>query len=175
MSNSRITYQNWIVDLGRDPSLPVLPPITPEESNEIGVLQARVQQSLQCLSEDERELIRQFYYMGYSYRHISQKSGRAIYKLEAMHRRALRKLRNDLGEFIQSRFHIDLPAVAESVIECHICASPHRDEIDLLIAGRDQRATWRPVMNQLRREFDVDIRSPQMLIGHERYHMRRKD
>ncbi|RKX28267.1 MAG: hypothetical protein DRP47_04785 [Candidatus Zixiibacteriota bacterium] len=172
MSNNRIVFQNWIVDLGRDPSWQELPAMSSEEIGNTALLRARVQQALLCLSDGERELIEQFYYMGRSYREISERSGRAIYRLEAIHKRALRKLRNELRYFIQERFHLD-ETIERNISECPICNSPYRCDIDFVISQRDPTATWKPIMRYLRKKYNLDIRSPQTLIGHERHHMQR--
>lgn len=172
MSNNRIVYQNWIVDLGRDPSRKKSPEMTLEEAENTALLRVRVQEALQCLGNEEKELIEQFYYMGRSYREISECSGRAVYRLEAMHKQALRKLHNELRYFILDRFHIDKTDEG-NINKCPICNSPYRNDIDKLISQRDPTVTWKPVMCRLRKEYNIDIRAPQILISHERYHIQR--
>jgi DNA-directed RNA polymerase specialized sigma24 family protein len=122
VARKRIIFQNWIADLGFDPSdrsvgdpdskknWPEIsipdskknwPEISiedlPESSVQTGDTQASgrdetgsselrraVRAALDKLTEDEREFICQFYFMGRSYREISEESARAVYSLEAL-------------------------------------------------------------------------------------------
>ncbi|RKX24166.1 MAG: hypothetical protein DRP45_08815, partial [Candidatus Zixiibacteriota bacterium] len=101
-----------------------------------------------------------------SYRQISEKSGRAIHKLEAIHKRAVRKLRKELRQTVKELFDLN----GRSNHDCVICRSPHRAEIDKLIKQKMPEQTWRPVMKQIREAFGLKITTPQTLIGHRKYH-----
>ncbi len=192
MARKRIIFQNWIADLGFDPSdrsvsdpdskknwpeisiedLPESAVQTDERQpsgrDEIGSVElARaVQAALDKLTEDEREFVCQFYFMGRSYREISEESARAVYSLEALHRRAMKKLEKHLATFVKKRFGIENKVKRP----CIICQSPRLAEINKLIEQRDRTATWKPVIKRLGEEFGIDIKSPQLLIGHEKYH-----
>ncbi len=191
MSKSRISYQNWIVDIGYDPLMGLTPltgfnpqaalipvggwppvdiddselAVTPE-TGKVELIRRTVTSALESLNSNEREFIVRFHYMGQSYRRISEDSGRAIYKLAALHNRALRKLKAGLAPFVRQHFAIK----GESDTTCKLCRSPHREEIDRIIDSRNPESTWRPVIRQLRERFDIEISSPQLLIGHARYH-----
>jgi hypothetical protein len=179
MSSNRVIYQNWIADLGRDPDLKFDPDsrdhqqamsgstgreAAPDERLE--KIRTAVAAALDKLSENEREFIERYYFMGRSYREISELSGRAIHRLEALHQRAIKKLLKALSGLVNELYGLT-PARAPN---CPICASPERLEIDRLIASRDLTATWRPVMQLIAGRFGVTIRSPQTVIGHEKYH-----
>lgn len=193
MPRNRIVYQNWIVDLGYDPSLRNRTEIWHEGDTELISLdtpdaelidtetvshtdnmairiQQQVSRSLLCLTDEEREFITQFYFMGRTYKTISEKTGRAIYKLEALHKRALRKLKKELLPFVSKHWHITITKNQSNRNSCPICRSSYRNEIDQLIANRDKTKTWRPVLQILREQYGIIIRSPQILIGHEKYH-----
>ncbi|MEE8576402.1 MAG: hypothetical protein V3T31_04030 [candidate division Zixibacteria bacterium] len=182
MGGSRLVYQNWIVDLGRDPGR-----LSAEGSAHIGTenqdssgpscenentgllkteISRSVSEALSVLTESEREFVERFYLMGESYRTIAQLSGRAIHRLEAMHKRAIRRLRSELSEFVLEKFAIE----SKPVTDCIVCRSIHRDKIDRIIASRDPEGTWRPIIGQLKSDFDITIKTPQILIGHEKYH-----
>jgi hypothetical protein len=173
MSKSRISYQNWIVDIGFDPLLGPKPQTEqnpesglPPDAARVELIRQAVGSALDSLSSNEREFIVRFHYMGQSYSRISEDSGRAIYKLAALHNRALRKLKAELAPFVRQHFSIK----QESTPACMLCRSPYREEIDRIIDSRDPKSTWRPVIRQLRERFDIRIGSPQLLIGHARYH-----
>lgn len=170
MSPARLTFQNWIVALGRDPSIPPAGqavPAGPEgidnTDEEIGVA---VRRAIETLTEQEKFFIIRYYFMGQGYAHMSRFSGRAKHRLAAIHQRALRKLRTCLAGLVCRRYGIE----TEIQSDCVICQSPFRGEIDALIADRDQLRTWRPVIETLKSRYSLVIKSPQILIGHEKYH-----
>jgi hypothetical protein len=78
----------------------------------------------------------------------------------------MKKLEKHLAAFVKKRFGI----ANEVKRPCIICQSPRLAEINKLIEQRDKAATWKPVMKRLLEEFGIEIKSPQMLIGHEKYH-----
>jgi DNA-binding CsgD family transcriptional regulator len=181
MSPERVTYQNWIVDLGRDPSqAPDPDQISPQAtapttvSGAAGALESERQRlireavglALSKLSDNERELIEQYHYMGRSYQEIAERSGRTIHRLESLHRRALRKLRAALAPLVKRLYGLGVSTDPD----CPICTSPYRHEIDHLIRERQRFGTWRPIMRLLKSRFGLVIATPQTLIGHEKYH-----
>jgi len=194
MSGNRVVYQNWIVEMGFDPAQlkaigswddPLLESISLDEPSACAIsneesqrvieerektseIRSRVREALERLSMQEREFIAQFYFMGKSYREISEQSGRPIYKLEALHKRAVKKLKRELGGFVRERFGVETGSDAE----CLICRSPHVAEINRLISRRDKTTTWKPIIKTLRNKYGLKVSSPQMLIGHEKYHRR---
>ncbi|GAF80823.1 unnamed protein product [marine sediment metagenome] len=194
MSGNRVVYQNWIVEIGFDPAQlkaienwndpplesisldePSACAISDEESQRVieerektSEIRSRVRKALERLSVQEREFIAQFYFMGRSYREISEQSGRPIHKLEALHKRAVKKLKNELGGFVRERFGVETGSDAD----CLICRSPHLAEINRLISRRDKTTTWKPIIKTLRNKYGLKVSSPQMLIGHEKYHGR---
>ncbi len=194
MGSNRVVYQNWIVELGGDPERlrrsqrwdePRLESVSLDDPSAVGIsndqarrlgsddpatadIRARVRQAMEKLDDQEKEFVIQFYFMGRGYRQLSEKSGRPVHKLEALHKRAVKKLRKELVAFVQERFGLE----PEPTGGCAICRSPHVDEIDRIIRGRDRRATWRPVIKLLREVYGLKVSSPQILIGHEKYHSR---
>jgi len=193
MGRKRIIFQNWIVDLGRDPDLKhpqtgsfetvsidsgLLKKVSFQDPRDLTArkadreeLQAEVQKALEKLTEEEQEFIRQFHFMGKSYREISEQSGRAVYRLEALNRRAIKKLRKSLAGFVERRFNLKIEETPlDGSSNCPICSSPARKEIDRLISVRNLRQSWRPVIREIQIRHDLIIKSPQILIGHEKYH-----
>ncbi|HOP07458.1 MAG TPA: hypothetical protein PLF13_09220 [candidate division Zixibacteria bacterium] len=164
----RVIYRNWIVDLGRNPAAgPMIEPYPSPDAIAPPELIAEVDKALSRLTEEEREFVVRFYYMGESHGHLAGLTGRKVHKLESMHKRIMRKLRRLLSPFVCERYGIGV----EPGSTCVICRSPARDEIDTLIANRDRSRTWRPVIRKLRQRFGIRITSPQTLISHEQYHM----
>ena len=132
---------------------------------------AQVARALEKLTPDEKEFIERFYYIGQSYREISEKSGRAVYKLEAVHKRAIKKLKRELAPVVRKLYSLDIePSGAKSSRTCPVCNSPFKKDIDKLIAARDKKGTWRPVIKILKENYGLRIKTPQVLIGHEKYH-----
>jgi hypothetical protein len=187
MAGNRIIYQNWIAESGVDPARQRAASVEAESrasleemiengfdfsressqcTDQIDSLRDAVRRALDELEEDEREFVARFHFMGESYRQISESSGRAIHKLESLHKRAVRKLKRILAPLMVTRFEVKL---ADHLI-CPLCDSEDAEAIDLLIAGRDPHQTWRPVIGELKQKYNIVVRSPQLLIGHEKYH-----
>ncbi|MDF1545687.1 MAG: sigma-70 family RNA polymerase sigma factor [bacterium] len=182
MSQPRIIFQDWIVQLGYDPGHPRADAQSAESgefktssqlAEEIG---REVKKAMTRLAENEREFIRQYYYMGRTYQQIADATGRKLYRLEALHNRAVRKLKKQLTPFVKKRFgpldqfEQKQKTERESENNCPICKSGQRIKVDRIIAGRDKSETWRPVIQKLKAEFNICVSSPQQLIGHEKYH-----
>ncbi len=164
MSNNRIIYQNWIVDLGRDPDLPVSLNRASVSKNRID---NAVRAALDRLTDEEREFIIRFYFMGQTYQDLSEETGRAEHKLSSLHKNTVRKVRWLLEGFVTDKYGLKLGLAST----CPLCASKHAAEINELIANRDRTATWRGVIRHLKTRFGIVVRTPQLLIGHEKYHM----
>ena len=180
MSSSRIIYQNWIAEIGRDPEiLRSAPPDAPiacpgndrppgYAADEESVRQIRdaVSEAIASLNDDEREFVERHFFMGQTYVEIAEASGRRIHRLEALKKRAFKKLRRRLAGFVEDRFGLK----SKPEKDCPICRSENRPAIDRIIQARDPSATWRPVMRRLETGFGLKIGSPQILIGHQKYH-----
>ena len=144
----------------------------PESANEnvsnkdIEELKEVVRKALEKLTDNEREFITLFYYQGKTYREISRQSGISIYRLESLHRRALKRLKRELRSFVEKRYGITI----ETESSCPICKSPYREEIDKLINSRNPRDTWKTVIQEIKERYNLIIKTPQLLIGHEKYH-----
>jgi len=171
MAGKRTIYQNWIVEIGHEPG--VMPtdmtvePVFAEGASEADDPIAReVSAAIELLSAEEREFVIRFHFMGQGYKEISQLSGRAIYKLASIHKRAIKKLRLSLAGFVSARYGLKL----KRMTNCPICESTHRDQIEQVIATKTDESTWRPIIKALRERFDIVISTPQQLIGHTKYH-----
>jgi hypothetical protein len=127
---------------------------------------AEVQSAVGRLSDDEREFLARFYNMGETYQQIADKSGRRIHSLEALHRRALKKLRKILAPLVVREYGVK----TKTFDACPLCCSPFRAEIDALIAARPPEKTWRQVIRILKEKYRITIITPQTIIGHQKYH-----
>lgn len=188
MSQNRIIYQNWLVELGAEPEQIQKEGLTnlfsleemiegnfdlssefqsERERAQLTELKEAVSTALKKLSEEEREFIIRFYFMGESYNDLSEKSHRSIHKLSALNKRATKKLQKYLAEFVQKRFGL----VSPKNKDCPICQSEDCHQINDLIQQRDKTGTWRPLLKILREKYQLKIKSVQTVIGHEKYHI----
>lgn len=165
MSNRRVIINDWLV---RERSLGLSYGGDSAGASEID---HRVQEALAGLDEDEREFIVQFYFMGRQERQIAEATGRRVGSVQSLHKRAMRKLRRALRRFVRERFGIE---AVGPFGRCPLCESEFSEEIDRLILARDRTATWRPVMRVIAERYGIMVSSPQVLIGHERYHIGRR-
>lgn len=165
MGKDRIVYQDWIVNLGYDPSGPRPDQLPPIEYNS-NIITA-VNDALTGLDQEEAAFIRLFYYQGKGYREIGEISRREIYRLEALHQRALKKLKIRLTANLAET----VPLPSPTPPKCVLCRHPHWDKIDRLIVSKRDSQTWKPIIDILKQEFGIRISTPQCLIGHRKYHI----
>ena len=167
MSKRKVVYQNWIVELGFDPL--IIGTLNKEQINidESEKIEKAVREALNELDEEEKELIVHYYFMGKTYTEISEKSNREIFKLSALHKRAVKKLRNKLSKFVEKYYGIK----SETNADCQICNHSNNTEINRLIFERDKTKTWKPILKILREKYSINLKTPQLLIGHEKYHI----
>ncbi len=167
MSHNRVVYQNWIAELGFDPAqIKKFFDTVTGNSTFDDEIDREVRRAIERLGEEEMEFVIRFYFMGQGYPDIAEKSGRAVYKLEALHKRAIRKLKSRLQTLVKKRYGLKTPKGRT----CPLCESPHRAAINEIIANRGQLMTWRPVLKKINDRFGIKIKSPQVLIGHQKYH-----
>ena len=173
MSSGRIIYRNWIAE--QSPGLPESCPygmswdqIEAAEKNaaSLNLLKTTVGQALESLDEQERYFIIRFYFMGHTIGQISAETDRARHKLGALHQRATKKLKKKLSAFVGHRYKIGI----ERHLNCILCQSPYRAEIDILLRDRDKSRNLKPIITALRERYSITITTPQILIGHEKYH-----
>jgi hypothetical protein len=180
MSSSRIIFQNWIAEIGQDPEIlrsvgpggtNVRPgndrsPAAADDAASDRDIRDAVSEAIASLDDNEREFVERHFFMGQTYVEIAEASGRRLHRLEALKKRAFKKLRRRLARFVEDRFGLS----SKPETDCPICRSPNRPAIDRIIQARDPSATWRPVMRRIESEFGLKIGSPQALIGHQKYH-----
>ncbi len=169
MRRDRIVYQNWIVNLGRDPDLKIHEVGAPPPYNEAII--AQVNDVVDSLDPDEADFIRRFYLQGMPYRVISELTGRADYRLEAVHSRALKKLRNRLSGFLSDRFQINI----ETEADCPLCSHSQTEPINRLIRAKPKEETWKKIINILKTKYQIKIGTPQIIIGHVKYHIGKEE
>ena len=188
----KLIYKNWLAELGFDPTsksgprlspkqqlktvsleypkirAALMTPISPgrQEQERIDLIRAAVADAISRLPLDQREFIERHYYMGQSYTDMARETGRAKWRFESLHRRALKSLRKRLEPFVLTQYGVD----AAKQRFCPVCASARRAEIDQLLRTRDRRATWKSILRHVRTDFGLKIRRPQTLIAHEKYH-----
>lgn len=137
-----------------------------------------VREALKKLGEEERELVQRYLMAGQSMTEMAELTGRRVHRLTTQYQRALRKLRKYLAPLVAREFGDavadergrDEEVYAAESLSCPICLSAYRMEIDSIIAARRPDSTWRPVIRKLRESYGIVITTPQILIGHQRYH-----
>ncbi len=197
MSKKRIHYQNWIAESGIKPdnsrnksasasdflseisliSIECIPELLNSYSmrekgySEIQLLiQQKVKDALGSLPEKEKEFIKLFYFMGKTYREISELSDMRVHRLESIHFRAIKRLKKSLSLFVKEHFSIELKNNT-SLNPCPLCLSKKVGEINELIKNRDKTETWKPIIKILKENYSIKLKTIQTIIGHEKYHI----
>ncbi len=167
MSNARVIFQNWIVDIGYDPGRKALILDTDNIIIPNKRVAIAVRSALKKMSDVESEFIERYYFKGESYLKIGQVLRWMPYRVEALHRRAVKKLRKHLAVFVKKEFDVDI----EIRYECPLCKSPSKDEINRLIKDKKPEETWKNIIKALKEKYKITIKTPQILIGHQKYHI----
>ena len=139
-----------------------------EQSERQKRIVAAVRTELDKLTEAERDFIEMFWFEGRSMAEISAVTGKPVYKLEGLNKRIIRKLKNRLAEFVESEFGLK----HEVGSKCPICRHPRRDEIDRMILAKKPHQTFSSIITVLKRDYGIIIKTPQIIIGHRKYHIR---
>ncbi len=170
----KIKYQNWVYEYLADRTEAEIFPTTNKVDPE---LERKVRQALSRLAAKEKILIEQFYFQGRNYQEIAQILRLNLKQVEYLHRKAVFKLKNLLAEFVKKRFkiRIDKLAVGKSVnpgktaFSCVICQNPRQKQIEELIESKKEQETWGVVLKKLKNKFNLDIKAPQVLMGHMKH------
>jgi hypothetical protein len=166
MSPRKLTYQNWIVEIGFDPGRKGGISVGGDSPRNERII-AAVREAIARLSPLEQEFIERHYFCGQSCASIASALDRKEKRIETIHRQAVIKLRKYLAGFVRKQFRIDV----EIGPHCPICNSSRKAEIDRLIKNKKKEETWKKIIKMLKKDYSVIIRTPQVLIGHQKYHM----
>lgn len=170
MGKAKIVYRDWIVEYGADPRLVKREPAqdTPVIPNTEIVRVVR--EALEKLPPFQKELIERYYFLGSSCMELSGDYDLKISEVQAYLGQAVKSLKKSLNSFVRKKFGL----VTNRIPDCPVCSSPFRESIDRLILARKPNETWKNIIRILKRDFGVFINTPQVLIGHKKYHMKRE-
>ena len=170
---SRIRYLNWATDLfgysDEEIEEKAVAELSDEDKSQVvdEETSQEVREAVEKLTPLERQFIEYFYFQCMSYKEISLILNKTIRKLERIHNRALGKLKMLLSDYVKTRFKLSIPEETD----CMICKSPFRRELDKLIKAKKKEETYKSLMRVFKEKYGLDIRTPQVIIGHKRKHM----
>ena len=168
MAKGKIIYQNWIVDIGIDPGQAGKIQIQSDLIKPDEFVVSAVRKAIEKLNSQEQDFIESYYFQGKTYREIAKIQSRRISRIEGLHRQSLAKLKKYLAGFVKERFDINV----EIGQDCIICESPYREKIDKLIISKKKEETWKRLIKILKDKYQIQIKTPQILIGHQKYHLK---
>ncbi|MDH4222460.1 MAG: hypothetical protein OEV55_02855 [candidate division Zixibacteria bacterium] len=138
-----------------------------EEEKSKVELEEVVAKAMAKLENVEREFIRYFYFDCLSYEKICVILGKTKDRLERVHRTALEKLKYILKDYVTQRYHLKILPPEK----CLICSHPRRKELEYIIDAKRKEETWKKVLQVFKKEFNLEIKTPQSLINHQKKHM----
>jgi RNA polymerase sigma factor (sigma-70 family) len=166
----RIRYLNWAVENSSLLETNALKFDSDKDQEKIKKdleLEKKVNQALGKLDEVERKFILYFYFDCFTYEKIASLMKKRKDKLQRIHQGALDKLKLILKDYVEKRFKLKVP----DKNSCIICQSPHRNELDRIIRGKRKDETWKRIIKILKNEYNLHIKTPQILIGHMKKHI----
>jgi RNA polymerase sigma factor (sigma-70 family) len=170
---NRIRFLNWTTELfgylGEEIEEKILQQVSinNESSENDESINQEVRKAVEKLSFVEKQFVELFYFESKTYQEIARTLKKKVYKLERIHQRALGKLRILLADFVKNRFKLDVPQKTD----CIICKSPFRQELDELIRNKKPEETYARLIKLFKQQYGIDIKTPQVIIGHQRKHM----
>ena len=170
----KIKYQNWIYEILTETDFQKENFSAGKADSE---LEQKVQQALARLSEKEKIFIEEFYYQGRSYKEISVVLKINLKQAEYLHRRATLKLKNYLADFVERKFKIKVNKVTfdksdpnrKPDVVCVICRNQKQKAIEKVIGSKKEQETWRIILKKLKQKFNLEVKAPQILIGHMKH------
>jgi len=162
----RVVFLDWIYDIASEGLFDSDDPT--ELQREI---QAQVREAISRLSERDREFVQLYWFEGRPVHELAEMFGRRPHNIEGYNQQVLRKLQNLLTGFVKRRFRID----AKADESCILCSHPKRCDIDILLNSKRPEETFRRIYRELEERFDLSISTPQILIGHIKYHMLKEE
>lgn len=159
-----INYCSWIAEVATVNCWPSESTSPDELETRDRRIQA-VQTAVASLPRGEQAIIRSFFFDGLTMPQIADDLGIGLQTAMNLYTRALRQMRKQLKSFAISEFN--LPG-RESA--CVICSSPHRNEIEKILAGHIPGQPYRDCIRSIRQRFNLTIVSVMTIIGHRKYH-----
>jgi len=140
--------------------------------DEISGRQMRIGQAvrleLEKLPDSEREFVELYWFQGRSTSEIARLLNCKPYNLVNLNRRIMRKLKNSLADFVEEEFRLR----ADHQGKCRICCHPDVEKINLKLKSKKPHETYRGLIRLLKTDYGIDIKTPQAIIGHLKYHLR---
>jgi hypothetical protein len=168
----RIRYLNWALEKSGELGIEKSQFDFDEKENQEKIkkdkeLEQKVNEALSKLDDIERKFIVYFYFDCFSYERIGSLLKKRKDKLQRIHQNALDKLKVILKDYVEKRFKLKIGDESD----CLICQSPYRKELDRIIRGKRKEETWKRIIKIFKNKYDLEIKTPQILIGHLKKHM----
>ncbi|MGB7060784.1 MAG: hypothetical protein WBF13_00340 [Candidatus Zixiibacteriota bacterium] len=170
---TRIRYVNRVTELfghlDQEIEQRILESSTPnqERSEREELIDRQVRAAVEKLLPTEKQFVELFYFQVRSYQEIAGIMKKKTHKLERLHERALGKLRILLTDFVKEQFELEIPQETA----CVICSSPFRGELDELIKSKKEEETYSRLIRIFKQKYGIDVKTPQVIIGHKKKHM----
>jgi len=164
--SSRVVYLDWVYEISRKNLFD-----TGERNKLEKEIIEEVNRAISKLPKSDREFVQLYWFEGRSVDELASIFGKRRHNIESLNKRILRKLKYHLAGYVRERFGIDV----DSGEDCIICNHPQREEIDKLLLAKKESETFRPIYRKLRERFGIVVSTPQILIGHMKYHIQKEE
>ncbi len=160
---SRIKSLEWILpisehDIWKDKG----------ESSRADRVRMAVREAVAKLTVNEQDFVQLYWFEGTALDRIAKLKGSTKYRMNIFRQRIERKLKKLLMDFVEEEFGIKSSAKET----CPICASRDLCRIDKLLKSKAPHETYAGYIRILNQRYHLDIKTPQIIIGHLKYHNR---
>lgn len=164
--SGKLVFLDWIYDVDR------VSLFSPGKQSRLQKeIIEKVHDAVDKLPPTEKDFVQLYWFEGRSIAELSELFGKKPHRLESLNKRIMLKMKRRLSGFVADRFGI----AADTTPPCIICDHPRKVEIDDLLCTKKPEETFRPIYRKLKEEFGITISTPQILIGHMKYHFQKEE
>jgi hypothetical protein len=119
-----------------------------------------VNEALECLTPDLREILKMRYYDGATTREIALAMHKSEKEILSLIYEARRQIRIQLAEFVSKRWGIETGKL------CRICVHPKRALIETILIGKGRSESWGKTTDKIYEAVGERFHPPQILKAH---------
>jgi hypothetical protein len=123
-------------------------------------LVTRVDEAIEELEPNMRDIIRMRFYDGMSTKEIAHNLGKPEKNVVGIIYEAKRQLKFLLAEFVNKRWGLDVNSL------CKICVHPERGEIEKVLKSKSQKKSWKKIIERVHFATGERFHPPQILKAH---------
>jgi hypothetical protein len=132
-------------------------------------LLSRVNEALEQLHPEHRELLKMWYYDGARMRDIARVLDKSEKEIKELLYEAKRQMKILLADFVRKRWGVGTKGI------CRICSHPQRNIIERILSNKVSGESWRKINDNIFKAIGTRFQPPQILKAHLKHMKQKKD